>query len=79
MNRYKLRCKGCRYLRDWPEKSAYESDALPCKVAAYVCVNPVRRNPARVKPEDAPFNPCASEGAWACPMKAEGITLEGKR
>lgn len=67
---------GCRYIRGWPEKSAHESGALPCKVEAYMCVNPERRNPARVAPDDAPFNPCASEGARGCPMKAEGITVE---
>ena len=76
MNSYRLRCRGCRYIRDWPEKSAYESGALPCKVEAYMCVNPERRNPARVIPEDAPFNPCASEGARTCPRKADGITVE---
>lgn len=75
MDSYSLHCKGCKYIRDWPEKSAYESDALPCEVAAYMCVNPERRNPARVIPEDAPFNPYASEGARTCPMKADGITV----
>lgn len=79
MNNYRTRCRGCRYIRDWPEKSTYESDALPCEVAAYMRVNPERRNPVRVIPEDAPFNPCASEGARTCPMKADGITLEVER
>lgn len=76
MNNYRPRCRGCRYIRDWPEKSAYESGALPCEVAAYMCVNPERRNPARVMSDDAPFNQCASEGALGCPMKADGITVE---
>ena len=76
---YLLYCRRCRYIRDWPEKAAYESDALPTERAAYMCVNPERRNPARVIPEDAPFSPCASEGARTCPMKADGVTLEVKR
>lgn len=68
---YCLHCKGCRYLREWPEKHEYEAEALPYAAPAYMCVHPERRHPMRVIPEDSPYNPCASEGARTCPRKAQ--------
>lgn len=68
---YALRCRGCRFLRIWREKTVYESDFRLPSTRAYMCVHPQRRHPARVNEEDRPFNPCASEGARSCPRKEE--------
>lgn len=70
-----LRCSRCCFLRECPEKWRYERDAFgqawsESHRIAYMCVHPERRHPMRVNREDAPYNPCASEGARSCPMKS---------
>lgn len=67
---YALRCRTCRYLREWPEKTAWEREAMgDGRGKAYMCVHPGRAHPARVEMDDVPYNCCSTSGAWECPVK----------
>ena len=80
---YTLRCSRCCFLKEWPEKWAYERETFgpawtESHHMAYMCVHAGRRHPARVNKEDAPYNCCASEGARSCPIKTGFERMEGE-
>lgn len=67
---YALRCRGCRWLREWPEKTAWEHEAMGGgRDKAFMCVHPGRAHPARVEEHDEPYNCCSAEAARECPIK----------
>lgn len=71
---YAFRCRGCRWLREWPEKTAWEREALGGGCGkAYMCVHPERPHPARVEIDDAPYNCCSTATARECPMKLNHV------
>lgn len=80
---YTLRCSRCCFLKEWPEKWAYERETFgpawtESHHMAYMCVHAGRWHPARVNKEDAPYNCCASEGARSCPIKTGFERMEGE-
>lgn len=75
---YRLTCKSCRYLRPWPEKTAWEKEAQGAghpSFAARICVHPERTHPVRVGPYDCPYNCCSSQGAQSCPIKIREMVV----
>lgn len=69
---YALRCQGCRHMREWTEKTAWEREAQGGgRGRAFMCVHPGRPHPARVEEYDEPYNCCSTEAARECPRKLE--------